>query len=282
MYTHTKKKRVILFKKRDTVDEYNELFLKNGYIPQFIPVLDHQSENVETIKNIILEGPQKNKFTGLILTSQRSVQAMSEAIDLMSEQGITDQMLSEWNSLPAYIVGPQTAKALHELPLFNGHIDDKEHWTVAPRAAELIDLIINHQQKLERPKLLFLAGDKRRDLIPHGLESANLEFQEIQSYATCPHSDLSKNIENLPESDWLAYFSPSGLQFILSSVDSTTKEKFLATSVNSTVTKTAAIGPTTADYIVQELGFAPHVMADKPDAQHLLNAILQYDSSPSL
>lgn len=282
MYTHTKKKRVILFKKRDTVDEYNELFLKNDYIPQFVPVLDHQSENVETIKNIILEGPQKNTYTGLILTSQRSVQAMSEAIDLMKEQEFTDEILSEWNNLPAYIVGPQTAKALHELPLFNGQIDDKQHWTVAPRAAELIDLIINHQQKLQRPKLLFLAGDKRRDLIPHGLESANLEYHEIQSYATCPHRDLSKNIENLPESDWLVYFSPSGLQFILSSVDSATKEKFLAASVNSTVIKTAAIGPTTADYIVEELGFKPHVMADKPDAQHLVHAILQFDSSPSL
>ncbi|CAO3638799.1 unnamed protein product [Mucor hiemalis] len=207
---------------------------------------------------------------------------MGEAIDLLSKLEITERVLTEWNNLPAYIVGPQTAKALHELPLFKGHIDDKQHWTVAPRAAELIDLIVQDQQKVRRPKILFLAGDKRRDLIPHGLKSANLEFHEIQSYVTCPHTDLSKSIENLPESDWLVYFSPSGLQFILSTIDTATREKFLATSVNNTVTKTAAIGPTTADFIVEELGFSPHVMADKPDAQHLVDAIVQLDSSPSL
>jgi uroporphyrinogen-III synthase len=276
MYTYTKKKRVILFKKQDNIDEYNDLFLKNNYIPQFIPVLDHKSENINSIKNIILKGPQQNNFTGLILTSQRSVQAMSEALETIE---ITEEITMEWNSLPAYIVGPQTAKALHELPLFKGHINDKQHWIVAPRAAELIDLIIHHQKKLHQPKILFLAGDKRRDLIPDGLKSANLEFHEIQSYATCPHSDLKKSIENLPTADWLVYFSPSGLKFILSSIDAVTKEKFLATSATL---HTAAIGPTTADYIIEELGLTPHVMAEKPDAQHLVNAIIQFDASSSL
>jgi uroporphyrinogen-III synthase len=260
------KKRVILFKKQDINDEYNELFLKNDYIAEFIPVLDHKSNNVEIIKNILLQGPEYYNYTGLILTSQRSVQAMKEALDVIGH--LPQHISSEWNELCMYIVGPQTAKCLLELSLFN---NDKKHpWIIAPRASELTPLIINDQHN---KKLLFLAGDKRRDFIPTELTNANIKFDEVQSYITCPHNDLSKNIQNLPFSDWIIYFSPSGLKFILSSIDTSTKQKFLATSVNI-----AAIGPTTADYILEQYNHPPNVMADHPDAHHLIQAILQFDS----
>lgn len=256
------KKRVVLFKKQDTIDEYNELFLKNDYLPEFIPVLDHVTTNIESIRDILLLGPQQ--FKGLILTSQRSVEAMSKAYNLISTE-ITTEIKNQWNQLPVYMVGPQTAKILNEFQLFN----NQSHWTIAPRAAELIPLLIKDQQP--NSTLLFLAGDKRRDLIPTQLKAANFVVFEIQSYATCIHPDLSQNIKELILPSWFVYFSPSGLKFILDCIEDK-KEQFLA-SIHI-----AAIGPTTADYILEQLHMHPHVMAKEPDAQHLVNAIVSYDN----
>lgn len=272
MVTKTKK-RVLLFKKQDTIDQYNDLLEKANYIPQFIPVLTHQSDNLEKIQHILQQGP--TCYNALILTSQRSVQAITEAHDQLATE-LTQAVKEEWNMLPIYIVGPHTASLLQQVPLFKDN--SKEHWTVAPRAAELIGpLIQDFQGSQGSTKLLFLAGDKRRDLIPTELLEAHIEFEEIQSYVTCVHPDLSDNLQKLScAPDWVVYFSPSGLKFLL---DTPTYKSFLAASVKSKSTKLAAIGPTTAEYIKEALGQDPDVTADKPDAQHLVDAIIQFDSS---
>jgi uroporphyrinogen-III synthase len=270
------KKCVILFKKldTDTIDQYNELFTKHqDYIPHFIPVLSHKLDNIDSISKILLDGPCK--FNALILTSQRSVQAMSEAYQLIHKD-MTPSIQAQWNNLPLYIVGPHTAEILLGSPFF--HNNTKAHWTIAPRAAELIEHIIQDQQQGQKP-LLFLAGDKRRDLIPAKLKEASIDFNEIQSYVTCVHPDLSdalKQLQKMP--DWVVYFSPSGLKFL----QDTPTYKSLAASVACKCTKIAAIGPTTADYITDTLDLISDVVAEKPEAQHLINAIIQFDASSSL
>ncbi|KAI9365146.1 tetrapyrrole biosynthesis, uroporphyrinogen III synthase [Pilaira anomala] len=271
-------KKIILFKKQDTIDQYHDLFLKHGYVPQFIPVLDHQSKNIETIKLILLEGPHQNNLNGLILTSHRSVQAMSEAYDLILKQGLsmTENVMNEWNQLPVYMVGPHTAKVLSQFTLFNRHSSKEDHWMIAPRASELIKPLIEQQRQKQGGKLLFLAGDKRRDLIPTELNAAQLDFLELQSYVTCAHPDLSSNANNNLLADWFVYFSPSGLKFLLDSIDSHTKQS-LFNACQSGQSKIASIGPTTSDYILDQFNFPAHVMAQAPDAQHLLDAILQFD-----
>ncbi|KAG2237529.1 tetrapyrrole biosynthesis, uroporphyrinogen III synthase [Thamnidium elegans] len=275
-------KTIVLFKKKDTIDQYHDLFLKHGYVPRFIPVLDHESRNLQVIKDMLLVGPHQANFNGLILTSQRSVQAMSEAFNFLLQQGqtLSEQVVKEWNQLPVYMVGPQTAKVLSEFALFNnGHA---HHWMVYPRAAELIQPLIDGQQQFNgKGRLLFLAGDKRRELIPTELARAQLEFYEVQSYATCAHADLSRAMQNFSIPDWLVYFSPSGLKFLLSCVDLETRQKLLAACQKDKVnyTKIASIGPTTSDYIWDELGLESDVMAKEPDAQHLVNDIINFDQS---
>ncbi|GAA5816044.1 hypothetical protein MFLAVUS_009566 [Mucor flavus] len=276
----TKKKTIVLFKKKDTVDEYHDLFLERGYVPQFIPVLDHETKNIEAIKDMLLLGPHQANFNGLILTSQRSVQAMSEAFNLLLQQGLSlsEQVVSDWNALPVYMVGPQTAKVLSQFALFNtGH---NHNWNIYPRAAELIQPLIDGQQKFNgQGRLLFLAGDKRRDLIPTELARAQLAVYELQSYATCVHADLSQAMQNFCIPDWLVYFSPSGLKFLLSCVDSETRQNLLAACQKrkTPYTKIAAIGPTTFEYIHEELGLQSDVVAKEPDALHLVNDIIHFD-----
>lgn len=260
------RKRVILFKKKDTDDKYNQLLLENNFAPEFVPVLDHKLINIDAIKTIIRNGPKREQLCAMVLTSQRSVEAINEAYnELISlDQHVRD----EWNSMPIYIVGPQTAEALGQLPLFRGSNHD-DHWIVAPRASELIkSFSANHLDST----VLFLAGDKRREIIPEALSAAHIPLREIKSYVTCVHPDLANRIKQddkaLLQADWTVYFSPSGLKFLLNQLDD--KTRFLA---NSNI---ASIGPTTSDYITNELGYQVQVEAEKPDAEHLVQAILNY------
>ncbi|KAI8367038.1 uroporphyrinogen-III synthase, partial [Blakeslea trispora] len=119
---------------------------------------------------------------------------------------------------------------------------------------------------------LFLAGDKRRDLIPEALHEAHIPFHELQTYATCPHPALADRLNSLSnEGGWLVFFSPSGIKFILEACPHMKNRLF------GGAFKIAAIGPTTADFIIHELGFKVDVVADKPDAEHLMDAMIQID-----
>ncbi|KAI8984093.1 tetrapyrrole biosynthesis, uroporphyrinogen III synthase [Mycotypha africana] len=364
----TQSKHVLIFKKKDVDDKYDALLKERGYVPEFIPVLDHQLTNIEMLKDIIITNCfDENCVEGLIVTSQRAVEALNQACQLaLSEVEKKHDSLSlcgKWKSVPAYIVGPQTAEALAKLPLFheNNNDDDnqldtydasvgdnkaatKNNWIIAPRATELIPSLLDHyanyrKQQAQQPilpsspngtttaktnmsvpvTLLFLAGDKRRDVIPEALKEAHVPYKELQVYATCAHPHLKQNLttylakycllENDPTikagSDavtttsmmttewWTVYFSPSGIKFILSNVDDpNTREILLAATSGQDNKKEmtkeerhhrrrpriAAIGPTTADYLSTSLNIRPDVIADKPDAVHLVQSILNFDA----
>jgi uroporphyrinogen-III synthase len=265
------KKRVILFKKQDCQDKYNHLLTQHDYVPEFIPVLDHHLENIDILKTILFNGPHLENIQAMILTSQRSVEALSRAYDLIGTLPL--KVYQEWSALPIYIVGPQTAEALAQLPLFKtSHKAEglPSHWTVAPRATELIKALV-----MTNYHFLFLAGDKRRDVIPGALAKACLSFREIQTYVTCVHPQLAERMKKPILADWAVYFSPSGLKFILSVVDEPTKLRLLVDQAHPRI---AAIGPTTADYIQDHLGLHMDVMAEQPDAEHILKAMMDYDT----
>ncbi|CEP17037.1 hypothetical protein [Parasitella parasitica] len=259
------KKRVILFKKKDIDDKYHQLLIKNDFEPEFIPVLDHKLVNIDLIKSIIENGPSREQLCAMILTSQRSVEAIDKACDELIS--LEQHVREEWNSIPIYIVGPQTAEALGQIPLFRNY-SNHNHWIVAPRASELIKSF--SPQHLDST-VLFLAGDKRREIIPEALSVAHIALREIKSYVTCAHPDLENSIRQgdiLFRADWAVYFSPSGLKFLVNKLGS--KTHLLAN------TKIASIGPTTSDYITNQLKLNVDIEAKKPDAEHLVNAIIHY------
>lgn len=259
----TTAKRIVLFKKHDREDNYAKLLIQQGFQPEFIPVLDHVTTNIDTIRTILLEGP--HVWSALILTSHRSVQAMVEAYEsIPTNTPMTNSVKTAWNTIPIYLVGPHTAHVLNEWKaLFN----NTSYWTVAPRALELLPSLLNLPTKNQ---VLFLAGDKRRDLIPTELKAAGFHVHEVQSYVTCRHRDLTNRLKSLILPCWFVYFSPSGLNYVLTSTDKTNLNNhgFIA-----------AIGPTTAEAITSSLGFDPHVTAKLPDPHHLVEAIVQFESA---
>ncbi|KAI7875988.1 tetrapyrrole biosynthesis, uroporphyrinogen III synthase, partial [Lichtheimia hyalospora FSU 10163] len=121
----------------------------------------------------------------------------------------------------------------------------------------------------DRPEsILFLAGDKRRDVLPDCMAEANIPMLEIQAYKTCMHPQLKDHLNSLTytKDDWFVLFSPSGVDYI----KQLGKHPMLASC------KLAAIGPTTSDHL-QQMGLTVHAVAEKPRASFVTDAIVAYD-----
>jgi uroporphyrinogen-III synthase len=77
--------RAILLKTRNTPeDPYDTAFRsKTPFIPVFIPVLQHAKVNAPELRNILQNDPQ-NHYTALIITSQRAVEALNDAMSSLT------------------------------------------------------------------------------------------------------------------------------------------------------------------------------------------------------
>ena len=104
--------------------------------------------------------------------------------------------------------------------------------------------------------LLFLCGDKRRDVLPDGLFEAGVRYSELEIYTSSTRGDLA-----IPEETaWLVFFSPSGLQAVE------------ASGIDPAAYRLAAIGETTARAL-EEAGYPVSAIADEPSPDALANAI---------
>ncbi|KAI7863478.1 tetrapyrrole biosynthesis, uroporphyrinogen III synthase [Spinellus fusiger] len=251
-------KRVFVFKGKGAQDDYDRQLEAYGYHQHFIPVLGHALASLDVLIDIITRGPC---YSGLVITSQRAVEALQLAIE--SAGPSYARVKEAWTHLPVFVVGPQTLKALQSLGLG----EDSTITAVADKAVDLCPVIVSRVTRLH--PLLFLAGDKRRDLLPVEMTKANVVMEEVCVYATCEHPKLRAHLDSLEApcgEDWSVYFSPSGVDYVLQ-----------AASFNTATTKIAAIGTTTAEHL-RERGFRVDVVADRPDAVHLVQAIHHYDT----
>ncbi|KAL0083746.1 tetrapyrrole biosynthesis, uroporphyrinogen III synthase [Phycomyces blakesleeanus] len=249
----------------DKPDDYDVQFTKHGYPHTFIPVLDHKSTSLQTLAEIFSLGPIHCNHLGLVITSQRAVETISRVLWTLN---LSPEVRAAWSALPIFVVGPRTANDLRQIALFSN-----SNLTIADMATELCDAIEarypNHKDQSINQSLLFLSGDKRRDVIPRRMAKASIKVHEIKAYETCPHPLLDQSLRDINPSpeDWAVYFSPSGIRYVCQSIK------------QLPITKLAAIGPTTAEYLEKELGLKVHVVADHPDAVHLVNSMATYDAS---
>ncbi|RKO84618.1 tetrapyrrole biosynthesis, uroporphyrinogen III synthase, partial [Blyttiomyces helicus] len=165
-----------------------------------------------------------------------------------------------WLTKPFYVVGPATAKAARRL----NFTPIGESTGTADALASLI--IASYPST--SPPLLFLAGDKRRDVLPTRLAEARVPFQELQSYETRPSSrfraDLEAEVGGRAGVDWVVFFSPSGVDVAVNA---------LRELEGWGKTRVACIGPT-SERRATEVGLRVEAVAAKPGPQELLDAIV--------
>lgn len=262
--------RVYLFKAEhtDKPDEYASELRLHGYQVAFVPVLDHSLESIPELREIIVGGPRHHGIGGIVFTSQRAVEAWCKALEDLRQPLLHTGVQSEWRSLTVYVVGPKTAERVSALDFFSS----PEQWVVANRASELCDKILEAHRP-QQGKLLFLAGDKRREELPSRMAEGGVPLEEIRVYATCKHPQLSTSLAaaSFGPTDWAVFFSPSGVDYVEQEPDHA-RRVFAA--------KLCAIGPTTRDHL-EKRDYRVHATADQPQASSLSAALHDYDTRNS-
>lgn len=193
-----------------------------------------------------------------------------------------------------YSVGPATTRALKAVPqepplqVFGEHTGNGD---------ALAHFILDHYAQWykdrveEKPDLLFMVGEQRRDIIPKTLMDENLPsdrrigVNEIVVYGTGVMEsfadDFQRRLQETEESRmvWIVVFSPTGCDAMLRGLgvidDATGKAK--PNDPNRT-RFVATIGPTTRNYLQKTFGLDPDVCAEKPSPEGVLEGIQQFMS----
>ncbi|PHH79410.1 hypothetical protein CDD80_4863 [Ophiocordyceps camponoti-rufipedis] len=272
-------------------DPYQELLASSGFAPQFVPVLCHRP-NAEAAARLdaLLRGRKVGTgpdcaFGGLIVTSQRAVEALAAVAEAGRADGGADW--PHLRDVPVYAVGPATARALGEVAPMrvmggaecgNGEV--------------LARFILDSYHRLDgldaahRPPLLFLVGEQRRDVIPRMLmdpslpSSERINVTEEVVYATTVMPSLARALDDALRRTadasvrWVVVFSPTGCDSLLRSLDWLDQTSSDRTRHENT--RIATIGPTTKAHLVDTFGFEPHVCAATPSPEGVRQAIEDY------
>lgn len=293
--------------------------LKNGkYNPVFAPVLEHMFRDdalrtlrrsaerfafaggsEATARQKATNNPAK-KYGGMIFTSQRAVDAFATVVAKLDPSKI-EAMFDK--DMPIYVVGPATANGVRALglpcPVIGEQAGNGEalaerilewHRTVEPEVTHLND------RKLP---LLFLVGEQRRDIIPSTLQSEDLpardriQVTELVVYETGEMATFEEDFTDLireakvakVKEQWVVVFSPQGCEAMLSALGWLEEKSGMFNAgmreVMSGAMKTyvATIGPTTREFLVQELGFEPDVCAAKPTPEGVAEVIREFEEN---
>lgn len=305
---------VLLLKTRSTpTDHYEDLFAaaENHYQPTFLAVLEHRfrAETISWLKHVLLSHAfaanadssrdlgalQPDRYAGFIFTSQRSVEAFASVVESVP---IADRDVLLPPSLPIYVVGPATARAVRAMGIRCQVLGEE-----AGNGQALAAFVLQHHNTLPAAQttvdntklpLLFLVGEQRRDIIPKTLQSSALaeaaripvdervvyETGEMTSFGSILSDTIDNHVRQGLKQQWIVVFSPQGCRAMLRCLgwldDHTGRFNARLIKNEPLTTFIATIGPTTRDYLVSEFGFEPHVCAEKPSPDGIISAIRSY------
>ena len=289
------------------------------YIPLYTPVLTHTLLPDALISLLLthLQSSQSQQtpksqppfpYGALIFTSQRAVAAFSTALTAPPIRNRVSK-LRELEGVDFYTVGPATERAL---------VDVRDKWVPGCRvfggkdagSGEVLAGIMLGRGGVEgmyrtrkeggsgilKP-VLFLTGEKRRDIIPRTLmdapglrEDERIQVDEMVVYETRELEEFEFGFgKMLRETDigadtagvrWIVVFSPTAGRGMLKALGwlGNNEVKVKKESVGGGERKTfvACIGPTTREYLESEFGFEADVVAGKPSPEGVREGIERF------
>ncbi|UNI17356.1 Uroporphyrinogen-III synthase [Purpureocillium takamizusanense] len=296
---------VLLLKTKSTPgDSYQELLSTAhrgathdlAFEPHFVPVLLHRFDDNGTGR---LQGLLERRsigsspgcdYGGLIFTSQRAVEAFAQVVQ--DGRG-RDSSWPHLQDVPIYSVGPATTRALRavvqepRLQIFGEHTGNGE---------ALAHFMMQHygewyRDRPTRPPLLFLVGEQRRDIIARTLMDPSLpaadriRVDEEVVYGTGVMESFPEDFARMlsathdAPSRWVVVFSPTGCDSMLRCLGMLDEATGKARHVREdTGTYIATIGPTTRTHLIESFGFEPHVCAETPSPEGVLQGIVEFES----
>ncbi|KAI9919964.1 hypothetical protein PsorP6_015501 [Peronosclerospora sorghi] len=148
------------------------------------------------------------RYSGILVTSPRSAIAVSNAVNKL-ELELKQQVFKKLQSMPVFSVGAATSREL--LPL--GVICKGDDAGSTDMLSEYLHHNGGFPADCKEKPMMFLCGDKRRDVLPDSFRSRCLPVEELVVYQTCALQNIAIPDEcRVP--DWLVFFSPSGLEAV--------------------------------------------------------------------
>jgi len=237
----------------DTRNEYIDIFRANGINCKLLPTLRFEFVNLQRLTNSLL---LPSSYSGLILTSRRSV----EAIDIALANEENNDLAEVWKNSPAYCVGPATASLARSKLKLRNRLGSE-----CGNATDLSNYIVEQRSEDTRP-LLYPCSSIVRDTIERILGTNEINVEKIQVYNTLPIETLESDLEGTIDdsAEIFVFFSPSAVEYTLNAVK---HRKELLGKIRA-----VAIGPATADAIVKS-GLTVHAVSSRPEPRALLEAI---------
>ncbi|KAI0270557.1 tetrapyrrole biosynthesis, uroporphyrinogen III synthase [Gloeopeniophorella convolvens] len=251
------------------LDRYEVALTRASFQPLSLPVLETALENLDTLARIIRS--EEDKIAGVVVTSARAVDACAQTgVDI------------DWSAVRFYAVGPATAAQLAQLP----HPPRDVRGTESGTAEKLAQFIVQDTAKGDR--LLYLTGDKNRDVLARVVRESLGEdaLRELRVYGTRGVRDFEGSLaralggeEGGGEPWWIVYFAPSAAAHVTPALRTrfalSERDAVAPLQARSRIRRAriAAIGPTTADYLRDELGLRVDAVPDAPNADSLVAAL---------
>lgn len=249
-------KRVVILKaESDSTDSYTCLLRENNFNPIFIPTLEFRFKNLDQLQEK-LQSP--DKFSGIIFTSPRSVEACEQALSKLETK-----IDRKWTELHNYCVGDVTHNLVHTALDLNAR---GKHTGNANNLAEFIFENLEGA-RLESP-FLFPCGNLRQDTLQLKLLDYGYAIESVEVYETVAHSALEENLREAlvnQQIEYIAFFSPSGVNC--------TNAALQKLGISLSDYKLIAIGPSTRKGL-ENLQFQVHKTAEKPSVEYLVKALL--------
>ncbi|SHO77610.1 Uncharacterized protein MSYG_1952 [Malassezia sympodialis ATCC 42132] len=164
------------------------------------PILSHVTRHVDILAQKIRSALQDGVvYDGVVITSQRAVQAWQEACSLISADMILQPTLrtsKQWNQTPFYVVGPATEKSLRQIAV---HPALRPTIVVGEQSGNAKELAHEMASRAARTQsvqnMLYLVGDKRLPVLRDTLESlhANIVLDELMVYMTEKDPNFKSN-----------------------------------------------------------------------------------------
>ncbi|XP_059614723.1 uroporphyrinogen-III synthase-like [Phlebotomus argentipes] len=233
--------------------EMLEKFSEHHISATFISPLIFSFKNLQSWGRILKES--NTKFTGIIFTSPRAVEASAEAIE-------GESVHPSWQEACNYCVGPSTSILLASK--INLHCHGEESGNAEALSAFILQDL--HKKGIANGTFLFPCGNLKLGILERKLQEGGFAVNPIEIYETICNPTLGEEIENnFPENaEFLLFYSPSCVKFTLpllrEKCNAVEKFKFLA------------IGPSTKKAIEEE-GLEVFKACEKPTFESVLEVL---------
>lgn len=266
---------IVFFKSEKSNDSYRSLFSQNGFNVTFEPVLDFDFVNKAELLQLLL-GSDGAPCDAIVATSSRSLEAIFLALsdsDAKMQQAIRDL----WKTRTLFVVAENTRSAcpMEFAKVYSGETDASQLCTVISEAYPTAKA-----NDGEPWRLLFLCSNIRRDVLPDFFGSDG-QHKHIQLVELTVYSTRKLNISSQlgdEASEWWAFFSPSGVDAVLSSLKNghQSNSNGLPEGI-----KVASIGKTTAEAL-KSAGIVADAVASTPSPEGLLECIKSHNCSSTM